>query len=112
MEGLWRSKVLALAGNYRSHLDDQDARPNTEVFFKLPSCLIASGEPIVIPPGTEIVHPEAEMVVVIGKRARNVPVEKAKYYVLGVTCGNDISARDWQKGDVQCWRLTPAISRL
>jgi len=43
-------------------------------------------------------------VVVIGKRARNVPKEKAAEHVFGVTCGNDISARDWQKGDVQWWR--------
>lgn len=44
------------------------------------------------------------MVVVIGKRASKVPVERAKEYVLGVTCGNDVSARDWQQGDVQWWR--------
>ena len=49
-------------------------------------------------------HPEGELVIVIGKRASKVPVEKAKDYVLGVTCGNDVSARDWQKGDVQWWR--------
>jgi 2-keto-4-pentenoate hydratase/2-oxohepta-3-ene-1,7-dioic acid hydratase in catechol pathway len=44
------------------------------------------------------------MVLVIGKRAKNVPKEKALDFVFGVTCGNDISARDWQKGDVQWWR--------
>jgi len=44
------------------------------------------------------------MVIVIGKRASKVSVEKAGDYVLGVTCGNDVSARDWQKGDVQWWR--------
>ena len=59
---------------------------------------------IVIPPGTADVHPEGELVIVIGKRAKNVPVDKALDYVLGVTCGNDVSARDWQKGDVQWWR--------
>ena len=87
------SKVLALAGNYRSHLDPQTSRKNPELFFKVPSCLIPSEAPIVIPPGTEMVHPEGEMVVVIGKRASKVPVERAKEYVLGVTCGNDGSAR-------------------
>jgi 2-keto-4-pentenoate hydratase/2-oxohepta-3-ene-1,7-dioic acid hydratase in catechol pathway len=66
--------------------------------------LIGPGESIVIPPGTSDVHYEAEMVIVIGKRARNVPVERALGYVLGVTCGNDVSARDWQKGDRQWWR--------
>jgi 2-keto-4-pentenoate hydratase/2-oxohepta-3-ene-1,7-dioic acid hydratase in catechol pathway len=58
----------------------------------------------VIPPGTAVVHHEGELVIVVGKRARNVPPEKALDYVLGVTCGNDVSARDWQKNDVQWWR--------
>jgi 2-keto-4-pentenoate hydratase/2-oxohepta-3-ene-1,7-dioic acid hydratase in catechol pathway len=98
------SKILALAGNYRSHLDGQTAHKTPELFFKVPSCLIPGGAPIVIPPGTQIVHPEGEMVVVIGRRASKVPAEKAKEYVLGVTCGNDVSARDWQQGDVQWWR--------
>jgi 2-keto-4-pentenoate hydratase/2-oxohepta-3-ene-1,7-dioic acid hydratase in catechol pathway len=98
------SKVLAMAGNYRSHLGDQPVPQNPEVFFKVPSCLIAQDEPIVIPPGTADVHYEAELVIVIGRRARNVPLERARDYVLGVTCGNDVSARDWQKNDRQWWR--------
>jgi 2-keto-4-pentenoate hydratase/2-oxohepta-3-ene-1,7-dioic acid hydratase in catechol pathway len=98
------TKVLACAGNYKSHLGDQPAHPHPEMFFKVPSCLIACGEEIVIPKGTEDVHYEAEMVIVIGKAAKNVPEEHALDYVLGVTCGNDISARDWQKNDVQWWR--------
>src|SRR5262249_1036930 len=59
---------------------------------------------IVIPKGTNEVHYESEMVVVIGKTCKNVPEAKALDYVLGVTCGNDVSARDWQKNDVQWWR--------
>ena len=98
------SKVLALAGNYVSHLGTGTTHENPEVFFKPPSCLIAPGEDIVIPRATDNVHYEAEMVIVIGKRAKNVSVGEAKDYVLGVTCGNDVSARDWQKGDVQWWR--------
>jgi 2-keto-4-pentenoate hydratase/2-oxohepta-3-ene-1,7-dioic acid hydratase in catechol pathway len=98
------SKVLALAGNYKSHLGDKAPPKNPEVFFKVPSCLIAQGESVVIPPGTAVVHHEGEMVVVIGKRARTVPPQQALEHVLGVTCGNDISARDWQKNDVQWWR--------
>lgn len=73
-------------------------------FFKSPSCLIATGEEIVIPEGTAEVHYEAELVIVIGKRAKNVSEDQALDYVLGVTCGNDVSARDWQKNDVQWWR--------
>ncbi len=98
------SKVLALAGNYKSHLGQQPESANPEVFIKTPTSLIADGEDIVIPPGTKDVHYEAELVIVIGKRAKNVSREKAKDYILGVTCGNDVSARDWQKGDRQWWR--------
>jgi 2-keto-4-pentenoate hydratase/2-oxohepta-3-ene-1,7-dioic acid hydratase in catechol pathway len=44
------------------------------------------------------------MVIVIGKTARKVPREKAHEYIFGVTIGNDVSAREWQKADVQWWR--------
>jgi len=98
------TKILALAGNYKSHLADRPAPKNPELFFKVPSCLIATGEKIVIPKGTSIVQPEGEMVIVIGKRAKKVLPERAMEYVFGVTCGNDVSARDWQKNDVQWWR--------
>ncbi len=98
------SKVLALAGNYKSHLGKHAAPKNPELFFKAPSCLIAAGEPIVIPPGTARVDHEGELVIVIGRRASKVSPKQAKDYVLGVTCGNDVSARDWQKNDVQWWR--------
>ena len=98
------SKVIALAGNYRSHLGATALPKHPEPFFKVPSCLIGQGERIVIPRGTAMVHHEGELVIVVGKRARNVSPEKALDYVLGVTCGNDVSARDWQKNDVQWWR--------
>lgn len=98
------SKVLALAGNYKSHLEGQPAPMNPEIFFKVPSCLIPTGANIVIPKGAGQVDFEGELVIVIGKRAKNVPVEKAMDYVFGVTCGNDVSARDWQKNDRSWWR--------
>ncbi len=99
------SKVLAIAGNYKSHTAGHDwKRKDPEPFFKVPSCLIAAGEKIVIPKGATNIHFEAELVIVIGKRAKNVPGDKALDYVLGITCGNDVSARDWQKNDVQWWR--------
>jgi len=98
------TKVLACAGNYKSHMGDAAPHPHPELFFKVPSCLIACGEEIVIPKGTDVVHYEGELVIVVGKRAKNVPEDRALDHVLGVTCGNDISARDWQKNDVQWWR--------
>jgi len=101
------TKVLAAALNYKSHLGTTPERPlpkAPEFFFKPPSCLIATGEYIVLPADSGPVHFEAEMVLVIGKRARKVSKQKALDYVLGVTCGNDVSARDWQKNDIQWWR--------
>ncbi|MBN2294275.1 MAG: fumarylacetoacetate hydrolase family protein [Pirellulales bacterium] len=98
------SKVLAVAGNYKSHLGSEQPSSHPELFLKAPSCLIANGESIVIPKGTKRVDHEAELVIVIGKRAKNVSKKEALNYVLGVTCGNDVSARDWQKKDVQWWR--------
>ncbi|MFV2067963.1 MAG: fumarylacetoacetate hydrolase family protein [Pirellulales bacterium] len=95
------SKVLALAGNYRSHLADKPAPAHPEIFFKVPSCLIADGESVVLPEGADPVHYEGELVIVIGRRAKHVPVDGALDYVFGVTCGMDISARKWQKNDVQ-----------
>ena len=97
-------KVFALAGNFQSHLGTTPPFKNPEIFFKLPTSIVPHGADVVIPPGTAEVHYEAEEVVVIGKRAKNVKAADAMGYVLGVTAGNDISARDWQKGDRQWWR--------
>lgn len=101
------SKVFALAGNYRDHLEGKPP-DHPEPFLKLPSCLLPHEGKIVQPEDTEPVHHEAEVVIVIGKRARNVSKEEALDYVLGITCGNDISARAWQRDDVQWWRAKAA----
>jgi 2-keto-4-pentenoate hydratase/2-oxohepta-3-ene-1,7-dioic acid hydratase in catechol pathway len=108
------TKILAAAVNYKSHAAAQDVaappsaeqpvRSDPQFFYKPVSCLIATGENIVIPQDAVNVHYEGEMVIVVGKRAKDVPVEAARDYVLGVTCGNDVSAREWQKADVQWWR--------
>lgn len=98
------TKVLAMAGNYATHLSTQSKPSNPELFFKVPSCLIGPGDAVVLPAGSKEVHLEGELVIVIGKRARNVSEAEALNYVLGVTCGNDISARDWQANDRQWWR--------
>jgi 2-keto-4-pentenoate hydratase/2-oxohepta-3-ene-1,7-dioic acid hydratase in catechol pathway len=102
------TKVLALAGNYKDHLGDRPLPKNPEPFLKPPSCLQGHEGPIVLPASTTDVHYEAELVVVIKKQARNVSVQEAPDYVLGVTCGNDVSARIWQNDpqvkDVQWWR--------
>ncbi len=101
------SQVLAMAGNYHSHIAGT-AVPEKfkipQVFFKTPACIVGPGDSIAIPKGANDVHYEGELVIVIGKRAKNVSKERALEYVLGVTCGNDVSAREWQKNDVQWWR--------
>ena len=102
------TKVLALAGNYKSHIGNSEPNAYPEPFIKLPSSLLAQGGQIVQPPDTDPVHYEAEVVIVMGKRARDVSESEALQYVLGITCGNDISARTWQKGDVQWWRAKAA----
>ncbi len=106
------SKILALAGNYRSHLGSAPPRPNPEPFYKPPSSLQNPGDPIVIPPGAKDVHYEAELVLVIGKTATRVSVAQAKDHIFGVTCGNDVSERIWQNDpkikDVQWWRAKGA----
>ena len=97
-------KVIALAGNYRDHLGDTPVPTQPEPFFKLPSCLLPHEGDVVQPSDHEPVHYEAELVVVIGKKARDVAEDEALEYVFGITCGNDISARHWQQNDRQWWR--------
>ncbi len=73
-------------------------------FLKSVSCLLPHRGEIVLPKDAGAVHYEAEMVVVIGRTAKNVSKQSALDYVFGVTCGNDVSGRVWQKEDVQWWR--------
>lgn len=101
------SKILALGLNYRSHAGDRVNVGNPELFFKPPTSLQNPGDPIVLPPTSTDVHFECELVIVIGKRASRVSVEQAKDVIFGVTCGNDVSERQWQNGpkkDLQWWR--------
>ncbi len=98
------TKILAVGANYRSHLGTRAEPKEPQLFFKPPSALLPMGGTIVIPPGTEEVHFEGEMVLVVGRRAKDVPESEGLNYLLGVTCGNDVSARDWQRGDLQWWR--------
>lgn len=98
------TNVIALAGNYRDHLGDRPAPETPEPFFKTPACLQRHQGPVELPAEAGEVHYEAELVIVIGREAKDVSEEDALDYVLGITCGNDISAREWQRNDVQWWR--------
>jgi 2-keto-4-pentenoate hydratase/2-oxohepta-3-ene-1,7-dioic acid hydratase in catechol pathway len=114
------SKVLAVGLNYKSHLGETPVAKYPGLFAKFPTTIIGTGENVVFPPGASNVHPEGEVVVVIGKRAKNVSAADAPAYIFGVTAGNDVSERDWQKADLQWFRakasdtfgpLGPAIAR-
>jgi 2-keto-4-pentenoate hydratase/2-oxohepta-3-ene-1,7-dioic acid hydratase in catechol pathway len=100
-------KVLAVGQNYTSHLGERRTPKNPEIFYKPISSLQDPVGPIEIPADAEDVHFEGELVVVIGRTVRNATREEAVSAVFGVTCGNDVSDRNWQRGagkDVQWWR--------
>ncbi len=105
------SKALCMAVNYKSHVGTVAGSATAELpkqpepFFKVPSAIIGPEEPIIIPKVFQgRTDEEGELVVVIGKRCKGVSREAALDYVLGYTAGNDVSARDWQRGDRQWWR--------
>ena len=104
------SKIIALAVNYESHAKghNMEAFPIPEPFFKTPSSIIGHKDDIVLPQNVGRVDAEAEVVVVIGKQASNITAEQVTDHIFGYTCGNDISARDWQKNDNQWWRAKSA----
>lgn len=80
-----------------------------DVGYRSQNALLAHGRDVVIPrDATEKIHYEGELVVVIGKRCRNVSEADALKYVLGYTIGNDVSERTWQKGDRTLWRAKNA----
>jgi 2-keto-4-pentenoate hydratase/2-oxohepta-3-ene-1,7-dioic acid hydratase in catechol pathway len=83
----------------------QPASP--EIFYKPITALQDPGGPIAIPRDATDLHYEGELVVVIGKRLKNATPAEARAAIFGVTCGNDVSERNWQAGpgkDLQWWR--------
>ncbi|MCX8117060.1 MAG: fumarylacetoacetate hydrolase family protein [Desulfobacterota bacterium] len=104
------SKIVALGLNYRDHAEEVKLPiPEKPLLFLKPStAVIGPGEGIVHPKMSRRVDYEAELAVVIGKRAKAVPEEKAKEYILGYTCFNDVTARDLQPKDGQ-WTLSKSF---
>ena len=97
-------KVVCVGLNYRDHAEEGgNPIPDEPVLFsKFPTCVVGPGEPVEWDPGyAEQVDYEAELVAVVGKRAREVSREEAMDHVAGFTVGNDVSARDLQHGDGQ-----------
>lgn len=101
-------KVIAVGLNYKSHLGDRPVPAQPEIFFKPTTCLQNPGDPIIVPKDAKNLHYEAELVIVVGKRLRNATLAQAQAGIFGYTCGNDVSERDWQKGDLQWWRAKGA----
>ncbi|MCE2800835.1 MAG: fumarylacetoacetate hydrolase family protein [Planctomycetaceae bacterium] len=93
-------KILCIGLNYRDHAIETNAPIPEEpiVFSKAPSSLIGPEDPIEIPSISQQVDYEAELVVVVGERLKKSSQEQAQQAIFGYTAGNDISARDWQKG--------------
>lgn len=100
------SKIVAIGLNYRDHAAEVKAPlPAAPLMFLKPStAVIGPGDPIRLPPGVGRVDHEAELGVVIGRRAWRVPRDQAWSVVLGYTCLNDVTARDVQARDGQWTR--------
>ena len=92
-------KVLAIGMNYGDHIRETGrAAPEHQVWFaKQATCIIGPNDAIQIPKVSDKVDYEAELCVVIGRRCRHVPRERAFEAVAGFMCGNDVSVRDWQQ---------------
>ncbi len=98
------SKVIAIGLNYRSHIGERPVPTYPGMFAKYPTSIVGPGADIVMPPDAQSLHYEGELVLVIGKKAKNVPEAEARDYVFGVTAGNDVSERIWQREDLQWLR--------
>jgi 2-keto-4-pentenoate hydratase/2-oxohepta-3-ene-1,7-dioic acid hydratase in catechol pathway len=96
---LERPRIFGFAYNYASHIDETDREvPEVPVCFMKPSTAVTGpDDAIVYPADGELIHFEGELVVVIGKEARHVKPSEAHEYILGYTCGNDVSDRIVQR---------------
>lgn len=93
------SKILCVGLNYPPHVEESNFETPAEpaIFSKFANCLIGAGDPIILPRiAPRRVDYEAELVVVISRRARDIPEADALQFVAGYAAGNDVSARDWQ----------------
>lgn len=100
------SKIICVGRNYAAHAKEHKAEvPEIPlIFLKPPSSLLPPNEKIVLPPQSQQVEHEAELVVVLGKGGRWISPQDALQYVLGYTIANDVTARDLQQRDGQWTR--------
>ncbi len=104
-------KIIGIGLNYQDHAEETggDIPEKPIVFAKYPNTIIGPGEAIRIPPITEQVDYEAELTVVIGRTAKNVPESEALEYVFGYMNGNDVSSRDLQFSEGGQWTRSKSI---
>jgi 2-keto-4-pentenoate hydratase/2-oxohepta-3-ene-1,7-dioic acid hydratase in catechol pathway len=91
-------KVVCVGLNYKDHARESGAPipPEPVLFSKFATAVIAHGDSIVLPPVSQEVDYECELVIVIGRVGKNISKEGAAQHIAGYTCGHDVSARDWQ----------------
>ena len=99
-------KMVCVGLNYRDHAAEMKKAlpPEPMIFLKPSTASLDPGAAILLPPDVGRVDHEAELAIVIGKRAHRVPRAKAWEYIFGVTCVNDVTARDIQNKEVQYTR--------
>ncbi len=92
-------KLVCVGLNYRKHAEQAKMQTYDApaLFSKFPDALAPCGAEVELPPWESTYDYEAELVIVIGKKAWGIPVEEAGEYIFGYTCGNDLSCRDAQK---------------
>jgi 2-keto-4-pentenoate hydratase/2-oxohepta-3-ene-1,7-dioic acid hydratase in catechol pathway len=100
------SKVVAVGRNYADHAEEMggDVPEEPVIFLKPSTAVIGPGDSIPYPSISSRVDHEGELAVVIGRLARSVRAEEAGRFILGYTCGNDVTARDLQQRDGQWTR--------
>lgn len=101
-----RSKVVGIGRNYAAHAAEMGADVPAEplIFLKPNTSVVGPGDPVFHPRQSHDVQYEGELAVVIGRICRDVPAERAADVIFGYTVGNDVTARDLQRGDVQFTR--------
>ena len=101
-----RSKVVGIGRNYAAHAAElgHDLPEEPLMFLKPNTSVVGPGDPVFYPRQTNELHYEGELAVVIGRICRDVPKEKVADVIWGYTVGNDVTARDLQRGDVQFTR--------
>lgn len=99
------SKIICLGVNYEDHAKEfnQKIPNNPLIFLKPPTAIIGPNEYIVLPNSNRIDY-ECELAIIISKKAKDIPLDKVRDYILGYTCFNDISDRHAQKEDTQWTR--------